>query len=158
MMRSRFVHLECCVWAVAAVCTFACGAENPRCGSADPPELVLLDASDGPLANGDSIDVEHGFQGGIHSFLTLEIRGFHPGLDISLRATEGGRSIGSRTDVFDLTCETDMQRVDELQLIWSLDPMDFDGLPITLEVTVSDAQGLSQTLTRDLVLHEIPLT
>ncbi|MGB1276866.1 MAG: hypothetical protein ACPG77_14060 [Nannocystaceae bacterium] len=143
---------------VAFVGLHACTTPSELCGDASPPEIVLGvgTTSFEALADGDIVDFEYGFQGGVHSFFALEVSGLRSGDTYTsfTVVTEDGREVGTLFEYRAIKCRAGVLQTGEMQLIWRAEPDMLDGQEVRIQVLVEDSGGQTQALERIVVLRQ----
>ncbi len=117
-----------------------------------------------PVANGDDLVIEHGFQGGFHVWGGLRAQGVYAGDEsrpygrknplVTMDLTVDGERVAFFEDRRFLAAEGEwLVDVGEVIVFEVGDPPGFDGVPATLTVSVLDPCDVTMSESRDVTLR-----
>ena len=111
-----------------------------------------------PLAEGETMELIHGSQGGVHVLVALEARDIDPGemLEGEIRGYVDGEQLGASYPYLFFRCnpDADAQQVWNLFLIWDAQPEDIHMKTVEIEVELTDQQGVMLSASKSAVIDD----
>jgi hypothetical protein len=138
------------------------GDEAPLDAACEPSETPTLELGAGESAYasfepGATLELVHGPQGGVHTFMALEARGIAADVELegTLRGYLGEQQVGASYPFLNFRCRAGSGwQVWGLLLIWDAAPEDLHLQPVRIDVEVTDAAGVVVTASKEAVLHD----
>lgn len=133
------------------------------CATGENPTLIIGHGEDGyePLEDGGQLELIHGPQGGVHTFMALHAERIDASEELvgRLEGYLGGELAATSAPYLDMRCngaEGGLQ-VWSVLLIWEAPPEDLHLQPVTIDAEVVDTQGVKVTATKEAILHDAML-
>jgi hypothetical protein len=140
------------------------GSEGPQSDGCSPGEDPLLELGHGStsfetLEDGEQLVLEHGVQGGVHTFMALHLERIDDSSDdlvAYLRGYLDGQLVATSSPILDLRCNPDSDGLEawNILLIWDADPVALHEQTVTIEVELTDASGTEVTDTKEATIHD----
>lgn len=137
--------------------------EDP-CQPGPEPSLELGQGASAyaTFVEGDSLELVHGPQGGVHTFMALDARDIDASAELvgELRGYLDGEQIGASYPYLNFRCQAPQaddpggQRVWGVLLIWEAPPESLHLRSVHIEAEITDASGLIVTTCKDAILHD----
>lgn len=115
-----------------------------------------------PFVSGAALELVHGPQGGVHTYMALEARGVDASEELvgELRGYLDGVQIGASYPYLNFRCRAPEgddpggQQVWGVLLIWDAPPESLHLRSVHIEAEVTDASGVVVTTCKDAILHD----
>lgn len=131
-------------------------------GDAPTLELGQGEAAFMSFADGATLELVHGPQGGVHTFMALEARYVDASVELegNLRGYLDGVQVGASYPYLNFRCQAATQelaggwQVWGLLLIWDAPPEDLHLQSVHIEAEFTDASGVVVSASKDAILHD----
>ncbi len=142
------------VLALALVTGGACDS-SVACEEATPEVVLGTGVGEfAPLNDGDEVELVHGFQGGFHTVMGLQVRGLGEGPTIEMFGEIDGQRLAAETFVVDGTCDSAGLELTELWLIWASTPEELHRAKAEVSVRVTAADGTQATAEATIIIDD----
>ncbi len=136
------------------------GDPGDPCTPGDAPTLVIGtgEVAYAPLADGETIELVRGPQGGVHTLIALHAEDIDASEEV-LGKLEGyldGEPLASSSPYLNMRCNSAAGglQVWNLFLVWDAAPEALHQQPIVIEAEVVDLDGVKVTASKEAIIHD----
>lgn len=142
--------------AVFVLLAFAGGCDDDSACEEGPAEVILGTGAGvfAPLEDGQDVELVHGFQGGYHTTMGLQVRGLGEGPTIEMFGEIDGQRLAAETFVGNRRCEEIGLEMTELWLIWASTPEELHRAEADVSVRVTASDGTRASAEATIVIDD----